>query len=85
VDVLLHDQRAVLSICSRHREVAGVQDVTLSVPHLLGGNGVVETIPVPLVESEQAALHRSATALKQAIVPLMERQVGANCSTCASP
>ncbi|MEY4388082.1 MAG: L-lactate dehydrogenase [Verrucomicrobiota bacterium] len=73
VDVLLHDQRAVLSICSPHHEVAGVKDVTLSVPHLLGGNGVIETIPVPLAEDEQAALHRSATILKEAIVSVLEQ------------
>lgn len=67
VDVLLHDQRAVLSICSRHGEVAGVKDVTLSVPHLVGGSGVVETIPVPLTEPEQAALAHSARVLREVL------------------
>ena len=71
VDVLLHDQRAVLSICSQQQEVAGVKDVTLSVPHLLGGRGVIETIPVPLNESEQAALGRSARVLKDALVSVL--------------
>lgn len=71
VDVLLHDQRAVLSICSRHGEVAGVKDVTLSVPHLVGGSGVVETIPVPLTEPEQTALARSANILKEALVSVL--------------
>lgn len=71
VDVLLHDQRAVLSICSRHAEVAGVNDVTLSVPHLVGGNGVVETIPVPLTTTEQSALNRSANILKEAITSVL--------------
>ena len=67
VDVLLHDQRAVLSICSRQAEVAGVKDVTLSVPHLVGGRGVIETIPVPLTELEQSALTRSARVLRDAL------------------
>ena len=67
VDVLLHDQRAVLSICSCHAEIAGIKDVTLSVPHLVGGSGVVETIPVPLTEPEQAALARSARVLRDAL------------------
>ena len=67
VDVLLHDQRAILSICSRQAEVAGVKDVTLSVPHLVGGSGVVETIPVPLTESEQTALTRSARLLREVL------------------
>ena len=67
VDVLLHDQRAILSICSRQAEVAGIKDVTLSVPHLVGGRGVVETIPVPLTESEQTALARSARILREVL------------------
>jgi L-lactate dehydrogenase len=71
VDVLLHDQRAVLSICSRHEEVAGVKDVTLSVPHLVGGRGVLETIPVPLAAEEGAALARSAGVLKEALVSVL--------------
>jgi L-lactate dehydrogenase len=61
----------VLSICSRHAEVAGVKDVTLSVPHLVGGQGVVETIPVPLTELEQTALTRSANILKEALVSVL--------------
>ena len=67
VDVLLHDQRAILSICSRQVEVAGIKDVTLSVPHLVGGRGVVETIPVPLTEPEQTALTRSARILREVL------------------
>jgi L-lactate dehydrogenase len=62
-----------LSICSRHAEVAGVRDVTLSVPHLVGGQGVVETIPVPLAENEQAALARSAGILREAVVSVLGR------------
>jgi len=47
--------------------VAGVKDVTLSLPHLVGGRGVVETIPVPLTEMEQTALARSARILRDAL------------------
>ena len=71
VDVLLHDQRAVLSICSRQADVGGVKDVTLSVPHLVGGGGAIETIPVPLTESEQAALTASAQVLRNALDSLI--------------
>jgi L-lactate dehydrogenase len=67
VDVLLHDQRAILSVCARVKEVGGVNDVTLSLPHVVGGAGVLATIPLPLDEEEQAGLERSAAILRQAI------------------
>jgi L-lactate dehydrogenase len=57
----------VLSVCTPLREVAGVENVTLSLPHLLGGSGVLGTIPLPLSEAEQSALHESAKTIKSAI------------------
>ncbi len=67
VDVILHDQRAILTVCARSAEVAGVHDVTLALPHVLGGDGIVAPLPLKLNDSEQAALQRSATILRSAI------------------
>ena len=67
VDVILHDQRAVLTVCSPMDDIAGVKDVTVSVPHLLGGEGVLDAFPMPLSEDEEAALHRSASIVREAI------------------
>jgi L-lactate dehydrogenase len=53
IDVLLHDQRSILTVCSRITNVIGISDVTISMPHLLGGNGVLTSIPLTLNESEQ--------------------------------
>jgi L-lactate dehydrogenase len=67
VDVLLHDQRAILSICTR---IVGIQDcdgVTLSLPHLIGGQGALAAVPLPLEAGEQQALRRSAGVLCEAI------------------
>jgi L-lactate dehydrogenase len=47
VDVLLHDQRAILTICSRINGVPDCDGVTLALPHLVGGNGALATIPLP--------------------------------------
>jgi len=66
VDVLLHDQRAILTVCYRAAEVSGVPGVTLSLPRLVGGTGVLETLPVTLDENEQVALQRSAVTLAEA-------------------
>ena len=70
VDVLLNDQRAVLTICSRIQGVAGCEGVTLGLPHLVGGQGAMGAIPLPLVPIEQEALERSASILREVIESL---------------
>jgi L-lactate dehydrogenase len=70
VDVVLRDQRAVLTICTPQAVVAGVTDVTVAMPHLVGGNGVLATFPQPLSEDEQQKLQQSALLVKAAIESL---------------
>jgi L-lactate dehydrogenase len=70
VDVLLHDQRAILTICSRITGVPDCEGVTLALPHLVGGEGALATIPLPLDPGEQEALRRSAGILREATVCL---------------
>jgi L-lactate dehydrogenase len=70
VDVLLHDQRAILTICSRIENVPGCEGVTLALPHLVGGQGAMATIPLPLDATEQEGLRRSAGILREAIESL---------------
>src|SRR5215813_2264635 len=67
VDVLLHDQRAILTICSRIDGVPDCDGITLALPHLVGGQGAMATIPLALDSVEQQALHRSAGVLREAI------------------
>jgi L-lactate dehydrogenase len=50
--------------------VAGVADVTVALPRLVGGDGVIATFPQPLSEEEQAALQRSAAIVRDAITGL---------------
>lgn len=70
VDVLLHDQRAILTICARMDGVAGCDGVTLALPHLVGGGGALATIPLHLNPAETQALRRSAGILEAAIKSL---------------
>ncbi len=70
VDVLLHDQRAILTICSRITGAPGCEGVTLALPHIVGGQGALATIPLPLDEIERAGLRRSADILREAIQSL---------------
>ena len=70
VDVILHDQRAIMTVCARTGEVAGVRNVTVSLPRLVGGEGVLETFPLPLNQDETARLRRSAEVIAHALAEL---------------
>jgi L-lactate dehydrogenase len=72
VDVLLHDQRAILTICCRISGVPDCDGVTLSLPHIVAGEGALVPIPLPLTPDERAALRRSADILREAIESLEE-------------
>jgi len=67
VDAVLRDQRSVLTVCTPTPEVAGVVDVTVSLPQLVGGAGVIETLPLALPPEEERALAHSAAVVRQAI------------------
>lgn len=70
VDVLVHDQRAIFTVCTPMPEVAGVADVTVSLPHLIGGEGILTTFPLPLNDGENTALRASAQVIREAIEAL---------------
>ncbi len=70
VDVLVHDQRAILTICTRINRLPDFDGVTLSLPHLVGGAGALAALPLPLDATEQVAFGRSAGILRDAIESL---------------
>jgi L-lactate dehydrogenase len=67
VDVLLHDQRAILTICARITGVPDCDGLTLALPHLVGGEGALGTMPLRLNGREQEELRHSASILREAI------------------
>jgi L-lactate dehydrogenase len=67
VDVILGNQRSILTVCTPSPVVAGVPNVTVALPRLLGGAGVLDEFPPLLNEDEMALLQRSATVVKGAI------------------
>lgn len=70
VSVLLHNQRAILTICSRIDGVTDCDGVTLALPHLVGGQGALATIPLQLDPTECEGLKRSASILREALASL---------------
>lgn len=67
VDAVLHDQRSILTVCAPAAMVAGVRDVTVALPRLVGGTGVIETFPLPLSDTESDQLRSSAAVIRQAL------------------
>ena len=70
IRAILGDQRAILTVCTPVDEVAGVHDVTISLPFLVGGAGVLERFPHAISEEEAAGLQRSAGIVRGAIESL---------------
>jgi L-lactate dehydrogenase len=70
VSVILHDQRSILTVCSPVDEVAGVPDVTVSLPNLLGGAGILTTCLFELSDAEYEGLRNSARIVHDAIASL---------------
>lgn len=66
-EVILNDQRAILTICAPHTEIVGVKDVTLALPYLITGEGVIGSLPLTMTDSETALLAKSAQVVRSAI------------------
>jgi L-lactate dehydrogenase len=66
VDALIHDQRAIMTISTKVEGMMEVSGVTLSLPTLIGGEGVLATLPLSLDAAEMAAFHASAAKIQEA-------------------
>jgi L-lactate dehydrogenase len=67
VEVILQDERSILTVCTSMPEVAGVKDVTVSLPNLVGGEGIIQTFFPNLSLSETESLSASARVVRSVI------------------
>ncbi len=58
------DENRLLCVSSYIEDMHGVEDVCLSLPAIVGREGIREILPLPLDAGEQAALQHSAATLK---------------------
>jgi len=70
IENVLSNRRSIMTVCTPAAEVAGVSDVTLSLPRLIGGDGVLATYPLSLNPQEESDLNKSATIIREAITGL---------------
>jgi L-lactate dehydrogenase len=67
VEVILQDERSILTVCTPMGDVAGIKAVTVSLPNLVGGDGIIKTFFPNLNETEIDALRASAQVVRSVI------------------
>jgi len=67
VEVILQDERSILTVCTPMPDVAGIKDVTVSLPNLVGGEGIIQTFFPNLNPKETEALRASAQVVRSVI------------------
>ncbi len=67
---ILRDQHKVFPISSLINNYYGESDICISVPTVLGKNGVVETLNIELNEEEQASFKKSAKVIRDIVSEL---------------
>jgi L-lactate dehydrogenase len=72
VEAVLRDERSVLSVSTLIDGYAGIRDVYLSVPAVVGRGGVERVLRPALTPDEVARLQRSANVLREQIAQLRE-------------
>jgi L-lactate dehydrogenase len=69
-EAIIRDERAVLPVSALLTGEFGITDLYLSLPCILGAEGVERVLVPDLSTAEQGALHRSAEVIRQAMANL---------------
>ena len=69
-ECILRDTDSVMTVSAMIHNQYGISDVCLSLPFVVGAQGICRAIVPPLTGEEEALLHKSADALKEVISQL---------------
>lgn len=70
VEAILHDEHSVLTVSCPVAGHYGLDDVSLSLPCVIGCEGIEEVLDAPIAEDEQTALAESARVLGEHLAAL---------------
>jgi L-lactate dehydrogenase len=70
VEAVLRDEHAVLPVSTVLHDFRGISDVALSVPSIVGANGVERVLSTPMDDQEAHWLDRSASTLHTSLKSL---------------
>ena len=73
VDVINRDNKVVMTVSSFNKEVEGVDNVTLSLPTLIGGKGNLGTLPTLINAQEKSLLKKSAQIIREKLNEFEEK------------
>ena len=69
-EAIVRDEKPILPVSNFQRGVHGLHDVVLSMPAVVGKDGIEYQVPTPLSDDELARLHASAKALQEVMAGL---------------
>lgn len=67
-EAIVRDEKSILPVSSMMHGQYGIEGCALSMPAIVGADGIETLIPLELDEDELSKLHESADTLKQVIV-----------------
>lgn len=69
---IIRDEKSILPISSIQKDNNGISDISLSMPAIVGKNGVEKTVPIKLNDIEKEKLNHSADVLKNVLKDFFE-------------
>ena len=69
-DVILHDQRSILTVSVPITKESDEMRISLSMPHIVGGSGIISPIPLQLSNHEKEELEKSRKVIESAMKDL---------------
>ena len=72
-EAIIRDEKTILPVSCIQHDNHGISDVALSMPAIIGKNGVEGMVPISLSENEEKKLQASAKALKDVIDDALEQ------------
>lgn len=73
VDVINRDNKVVMTVSIFNTEVEGVDNVTLSLPTLIGGGGNLGTLPTLINAQEKSLLKKSSQIIREKLNEFEEK------------
>lgn len=73
-EAIVRDEKSILPVSSVQDGIEGISGVALSMPAIVGKNGVEGSVPIRLNDEERAALQNSAATLKQIIDDVVNKE-----------
>ena len=70
-EAIVRNEKAILPVSSLQQNNHGVSGITLSMPAIVGKDGVETTVPIDLSDEEEKALQKSAETLKKVLMEIM--------------